>query len=301
MKPRELLIEPRLATIPDTKISDGSAVKTILLQVQNDDSLDARVETGLALARACSAHLSCVHVTPFDAYVGFDSFGGVFVMNDLMRALDGEDAQLRSRVEQELRDEDVSWDYEQVTGRTAWSLAAHAALADLVVVGRNWDPSQFSGPAIAMLGDLLHWTRTPTLIPADEGRPLDPTGTALIAWDGSFQAANAVRASIGLLKIASDVRVVQVDEQKNTDEFPSTRLLQFLSRHGIHAILHVEPKRGRMDHQMITGMLLSHARAVDAAYMVLGAYNHSRFGEYVFGGVTRSLLGASPVPIVLAR
>jgi nucleotide-binding universal stress UspA family protein len=33
----------------------------------------------------------------------------------------------------------------------------------------------------------------------------------------------------------------------------------------------------------------------------MGGYNHSRIGEYIFGGVTRTMLSASPIPIVIAR
>lgn len=279
-----------------------STVKTIVLHVQNDQSLSARVEAGLALARASSAHLSCVHVTPFEAYVAFDNFGGVFVMNDVIKALDEEETDLRSRVEEELRNEDVSWDYTQVTGSIARVIAGHAALADLVVTGRNGHARQFAEPAIGMLGDLLHWSRTPLLIPADEDRPFDPTGTALIAWDGSFQAANAVRSSVGLLKLASSVHVLHILEEEKEEAFPSTRLLEYLSRHGIHAELSViEAGVDVRDQAVISATLMARAKAIDAAYMVMGGYNHSRIGEYIFGGVTRSMLKGAPLPLVIAR
>jgi nucleotide-binding universal stress UspA family protein len=151
-----------------------------------------------------------------------------------------------------------------------------------------------------MLGDLLHWSRTPLLIPGDEGGAFDPLGPALIAWDGSYQAANAVRASLGLLKLAPQVRVLRVEEKK-MEAFPGTKLVEYLSRHGIHADMHVEPISGSTEHQLIAAALLGHSEAMNASYMVLGAYSHSRIGEYVFGGVTRTLLSSSPVALVMAR
>jgi nucleotide-binding universal stress UspA family protein len=33
----------------------------------------------------------------------------------------------------------------------------------------------------------------------------------------------------------------------------------------------------------------------------MGAYSHSRVGEWIFGGVTRALLKDCPVPLVLAH
>jgi nucleotide-binding universal stress UspA family protein len=33
----------------------------------------------------------------------------------------------------------------------------------------------------------------------------------------------------------------------------------------------------------------------------MGGYSHTRIGEYVFGGVTRTLLNDCPVPLVVAH
>jgi nucleotide-binding universal stress UspA family protein len=165
------------------------------------------------------------------------------------------------------------------------------------VTGREPHRTDFAGPTIGLLGELLHRSRTPLFIPADDGAPVDPTGTALIAWDGSYEAANAVRAAVGLLKIASQVRVLQIHE-KEDEAFPGTKLLEYLSRHGIHAELFTESAASK---EFVSDALVAHARAIGAAYLVMGGYNHSRVGEFVFGGVTRSLLKSSPVPLLIAH
>jgi len=38
-----------------------------------------------------------------------------------------------------------------------------------------------------------------------------------------------------------------------------------------------------------------------ASYIVMGGFGHRRFVEAIFGGVTREMLGESPVPLVLAH
>lgn len=279
----------------------GCGVKTVLFHAQDDKSLDARLETALSLARGCGAHLTCLHVTPIEAYVAFDTFGGVFVMNDVIKALDEAEAQLRAKVEAQLGNEDVRWDYAQVTGNIGNKITAFAALADIVVTGRDPHKSDFPGPAIGLLGDLLNMSRTPLLIDGDEDGPFDPTGPALIAWNGSYEAANAVRSAIGLLKAASEVRVLTVNEDK-AGAFPDTRLLAYLSRHDIAAELTQEPAAaGGGDPRGVTDRLVETARKVNAAYLVMGGYGRSRISEYVFGGVTRTLLGACPLPLVIAR
>jgi len=43
------------------------------------------------------------------------------------------------------------------------------------------------------------------------------------------------------------------------------------------------------------------ARAAGAGLIVAGAYGHSRYREWVLGGVTRELLERAPVPLLLAH
>ena len=271
-------------------------MKTILLHVQDEASLQAPLQTALSTARAFNAHLSCLQVTPIEAYVAFDSFGGLFVMSDVLAAIDQRESELKERFEAALSNEDVSWDYAHVTGHVANAVISHAALADVIVSGRASSDDRKSHQAgLALLGDLLHRSRTPLLIPAEDGRSYDPFGPALVAWDGSYEAANAVRASLSLLRQVSDVRVVTVDEQEDKpDAFPSTRLLEYLSRHGIHA----ELRCAAMQRDMVAPALLQEAQEFGAATIVLGSYSHSRIGEYLFGGVTRTLLSSSPVALL---
>jgi nucleotide-binding universal stress UspA family protein len=55
------------------------------------------------------------------------------------------------------------------------------------------------------------------------------------------------------------------------------------------------------DQAVISDTLAARAQALRASYMVMGGYNHSRAGEYVFGGVTRTMLSEGPVPLVMAH
>jgi nucleotide-binding universal stress UspA family protein len=275
--------------------------KSILVHLEDSDSVGVRLETALSLARASSAHLQCLHVTPIEAYVALDSFGTIFVMDDVLKAIGEEEKVLKTAVSEKLRNEDVSWNYVQVTGDVASQVVKHAALADLVVTGREPARTDYVGPTLSFVGDLLRRLRTPLFIPAAGRPPADPTDAALIAWHGSYEAANAVRGAVPLLKLASAVHVVQVTEGKD-EVFPSTTLLEYLSRHGIHADMTFERGDGtRPPHDFVSGALMGRAQAVNAAYVVMGGYSHSRVGEYLFGGVTRTMLAASPLPILISH
>lgn len=278
-----------------------AGVKTILLHVQNDEAIGQTLETALSLARACEAHLDCLHVTPIQAYVAMDSFGGVFVMGDVFKAVEEEEGLIKARLKAELSKEDVSWDYTQTTGDVPSQLIGRAALADLIVTSRQARRTDFQGSTIGILGDLLHRSRTPLFIATDDRKVPDPTGSVLIAWNGSFEAANAVRSAIGLLKLASDVRILRIDEEKD-EAFPSTRLLEYLSRHGIHAELKVETAHpDARDIDFMSARLNAEAERMKAEYIVMGGYSHSRVSEYMFGGLTRSMLAGSSIPLFIAH
>jgi nucleotide-binding universal stress UspA family protein len=294
-------LDRTISTRPEFEPKVDAGIKSILLHVQNDKVFDQTLETALALARACEAHLSCMHVTPIQAYVAFDSFGGVFVMNDVFKAIEEEEGLLKERLEAELSNEDVSWDYTQTTGDVPNQLIGRAALADLVVIGRQPKRTDFQGSTIGMLGDMLHRSRTPLFVAADDGKVPDPTGPVLIAWNGSLEAANAVRAAVGLLKLASDVRILRIDEQKD-EVFPSTALLEYLSRHGIHAELSLATAHpDAMDADFVAAHLTSEAERMKAAYIVMGGYSHTRISEYMFGGLIRLMLTGSKIPLFITH
>ena len=286
---------------PNNRSTRQSTLKSLLFYVQNNAALDSQLQAALSIARSAGAHLSCLHVTPIQAYVAFDNFGGVFVMPDVIEGLEQQEAALRAKIEDQLRDEDVSWNYEQVTGDIIAQIISQASLSDLVVFGREPQRYDFAGPSLSVIGDLLHRTETPLFIPADAAAPIDIAGTAVIAWDGSMEAANAVRASLGLFKLASTIEVIHVAEDKQ-QQFPGTRLLEYLSRHDLHANLTVQdPPAAHSDPAVIAASIVSFARGLDAAYILMGGYSHNRVREWAFGGVTRALLKACPLPLVVTH
>lgn len=274
---------------------------TILFHAQDHDDLERRLDDGLALARASRGHLSCVHVTPAEAYVTFDAFGGVFVMDQVLDSIMDAEAQVRQRCETALANEDVSWDFEQIGGPLVPTLAGRAGLADLLLVSRRKSKSTLGGNPLAVIGDLIQASKTPLFIPGDREAVHDPLAPAVIGWNGSLDAANAVRGALPWLRLTASVRVVSVTESERSDHgsrpFPSTRLLEYLSRHGIHAELDTfqEPR------EMVAPLLMETVGASGAKTVVIGGYGHSRFNEYWFGGVTRDLLEACPVALIVAQ
>ena len=294
MQTAELVMKQSSKPIIEPAIAPAG-IKTILFHVHDDDGLADRMQVALSMARAFGAHLHLLHVTPIEAYTVTDAFS-VFVSPQIMAVLEDESAKLREKLQQQLANEDVNWEYEEMTGEMMRRLIQRAALADLVVAGRQPHEREFGGPSIAFLGDMLHSIRTPLLVVGDETSKIDPFGPAIVAWNGSYEAANALRAAVPLLKIASQVRLVTIDEDKE-QQFPSTAALEYLSRHGVHAEL---SERSRV-RESVEQEILDQAAIDGASYIVMGGYSHNRAGEFLFGGITRSLLKRCSVPLFVAR
>jgi nucleotide-binding universal stress UspA family protein len=274
--------------------SSLNAIKSFLFHVHDDDQLEGRLQTALSLARCCSAHLECLQVIPVEAYATVDAFG-TFVNPEALAMLEEEGAKVRTKIEARLVNEDVAWSYETTREALIPELLKSAALSDLLIIGREPQDRAFGRSGRSLLGEIICNSRTPLCIPGTDAGPFDPFGTAVILWNGSVEAANAIRQSISLIGMASKVRVIRITEDKETI-FPDTNILEYLSRHGVHTQLDT-----RAVHHDFTQDLVEYASVTGASYIVMGGYSHSRAGEFLFGGVTRSLLREFPIPLVMAH
>ncbi len=292
-----VMIQPE-SSHAEAPLSSRGGMKSVLLHVQDDEGLEARLQAALAIVRASGGHLTCLHVTPMSAYAyaGFETYGGAYVLTDLLKQLEEHEAAMRTRIEAQLASEDVAWSYERQTSDPVSALVNSGALADLIVLGRSRHSQSSAYRAMSIFGDILATSHTPLLVYSNDQQRFDPLGPAVVAWNGSFEAANALRAALPLLKQASAVHIVSVDEDKHFD-CPPLGASEYLSRHDVHAEM-IRESKGT---QSVDERLVATATSLGASYLVMGAYGHHRAREFLFGGVTRSLLKECIVPLVLAR
>ena len=121
---------------------------------------------------------------------------------------------------------------------------------------------------------------------------------AMLAWDGSRAAARALHASLRLLETGTRVTVVTVGEPKKTEvEADGLDPKTALERQGLAADWITVPQ-GRGG---IARTLLHHASVLGAGLLVMGAFEHSKFREDIFGGVTHDVMAQTRVPVFLAH
>jgi nucleotide-binding universal stress UspA family protein len=167
------------------------------------------------------------------------------------------------------------------------SLIANARLADLIVTAPPME-STFAGHNLTSLGELVLAAGRPIIDVAD-GATTATLKTICIGWKDTREARRAVADALPLLRLAQDVVALTVTEGDYSEERSSLDdLLGWLKAHGVVARADVLANSdGFID------VLETNAMSRDADLLVIGGYGHSRMREWLFGGVTRSVLSAN--------
>jgi nucleotide-binding universal stress UspA family protein len=120
----------------------------------------------------------------------------------------------------------------------------------------------------------------------------------LICWDGGRQAARAVHDAMPFLHRAKAIDVVAVNEDSATVGEASSEALQtHLARHDLSA----EVQRVTADTANIFNVILSLAADKSTDLIVMGGYGHSKFREFLLGGVTRGIFETLTVPALISH
>jgi nucleotide-binding universal stress UspA family protein len=116
-----------------------------------------------------------------------------------------------------------------------------------------------------------------------------------VAWKNTRESARALGDALPLLKRAQTV-IVGIIEEQPTPTVAGVDVGRLLSRHGVHADIRTAPA------QPDTGAaILDEAWKAEAGLIVMGAYGHSRFREWLLGGATRHVLSNSPIPVLVSH
>jgi nucleotide-binding universal stress UspA family protein len=200
----------------------------------------------------------------------------------------------REALERRLGVEGLAWNWIDTTGNIAARLTEQAGLADLIVV--NLRLASGTVPDMrSIASEVVLRAGKPLLAVPEPSRGVDLMGHAMVAWDGSDEASAALQAAIPLLRLAHRVTIVEIVDGSVTT--PAEEAAAYLSRHNISAAIH--PKHPNVP--SAAREILKLVKLLDADYLVLGAFGHSRLREAIFGGVTRHMLTESPVPLFLAH
>jgi nucleotide-binding universal stress UspA family protein len=263
------------------------AIRKLLLPLTGTEAGEAALATALLIARIWDAHVTALHVR-VDARdvapLAGEGLSGAMI-EEMMSATEKESSDrahaVRSMFERFVAEHQVTVaearpgipgataSFASVTGREEDLVAQQARLADVTVV-----PHPEAGEDISS-SDALH------AVLFDSGRPV-------------LIAPMHAPTSIGK-RICIAWNVTAEGYQRRGPAAPE--LAAYLAMHHVHAdIATFNP----VDRDVGKGLLAAAAH-FGADLMAMGAYSHSRLRQLILGGVTRSVLENSTLPVMMNR
>jgi nucleotide-binding universal stress UspA family protein len=275
-------------------------VKDIVVNLTGDAPQEFAADYAISLARLFDAHIAGIGFI-YEPVIPGTVMGGI--PTDLIEAQREENTQAAkvatNRFEAAARGAGLSAEVRLLDASVAGAADLFGRIArrfDLAVVGQA-RPQEGASEELLIEGALFESGRPVVVVPyvQTQGVTLD---RVLVCWDGSRPATRAIADALPFLRRAKAIDIVAVSgERGKGSELVGTNMARHLARHG----LKVELKRLSAGNVDVPAAITAHATETGADFMVMGGYGHSRLREFILGGVTRTVLTSSTIPVLMSH
>ncbi|MGI9384344.1 MAG: universal stress protein [Methyloligellaceae bacterium] len=303
-------------------------IKDIILHQGPDARSAARLDVAVALAKAHEARIIGVFAKADPEVPRFwlAPMGEKWV-EELRALLQDKVAESESAFGTRMKQEGLAGEWRVMTGLPTEVMSICARYGDLTVIGQsNPDEPTYGGaiPDHVVLG-----SGGPVLLVPYAGDIKAVGRRILVAWNGTREAARAVRDAMPLLRTAETV-IVYVVNPPDDRHLAGAEICAHLARHGVkaeagHAVFGAESdavdpslttvgdfgfqgqgawtlSRHPSVGDIAVGDALLNAVSENAVdLLVMGAYGHSRVRELILGGATRHVLKTMTVPVLMSN
>ncbi len=148
------------------------------------------------------------------------------------------------------------------------------------------------------LGKIALTSGSPCLIVPQGYAGTAHVDTVALAWNGSVEAMRAIHAALPLIKRAKKVLLIHGDRKESFTSVlwrPDLTIEDYLAMHEIV----FERQHFDASGETAGRELLKVAQSAKADLLVMGAYGHTRFSEWMLGGATLYALEHATLPILL--
>ena len=164
---------------------------------------------------------------------------------------------------------------------------------DLVVMGPPEKRAEF--PHMEAHADVVaRNSGKPVLVVPKEYDAARFNGNVLLAWDGKRAASRAMSDVVKLLDSSAKIVVLCIGEKEAMTK-KAAPAMTHLERHGFETELLCEKSR------KVAKTILTIAKDRDVGVLAMGAYEHAKLAEDLFGGVTNTVLKKAKVPVLLSH
>lgn len=278
------------------------AYKSIFLHWDESEPATARFDLAARLASRYGAHVTvlCVGIAPEPPMMMYGGYAVDLVtqnLDDIREATDALAAKARTKLEEAgiLGESRAVVTTASTLARVIGGLTRYA---DLIVVGQPYGAPDEDLLIQVLEGALFDGGSAVLVSP---NKPVHSIGDqAIVAWNASREALAATRAALDFLKESTRTEILLVDPDSgpfSEGPEPGADIALLLARHGVDVTVSRFASAGRP----IGEVLKTHVLDAGADLLVMGAYGHSRFREFVLGGATRTILKDVPVPVLMAH
>ena len=193
---------------------------------------------------------------------------------------------------------DINGDWKAGEGAASELLTWASRYHDLIVVeqtDRRTDELGWDAEEQCVLA-----SGRPTLIVPHQGRFPTVGRRILIAWNGSREAARAIHGALPLIEKADRVDLLLGRSKEvfsSITRYPDLKITDYLRRHNPT----IDARRFDASDADAGAAILKAAAQAQSDLLVMGAYGHSWFREWILGGATLHVLREMRVPVLMAH
>ncbi len=277
--------------------------KTILAVLNDPDTAAGVLETAIMLCNQNNGHLIGLYAeAPEQVFIyapmEVPSASTIAAVQEAARErADKIETMFRARVERE----GISFEWRKFLipgGFSSNGVIDSARSADIVVCGQLDDDTP--GPLRSDIELLIFECGRPVLMVPYIVKAAKPIERALVAWNGSREAARAAFDALPLLSGAKEIEILSVDARDSgsqTADLAGSELAATLTRHGIKVNVNNIVSGGTP----VGSVIENRVSDIGADLLIMGAYTHSRLRERLFGGATNTLLSSMSTLTLMSR
>jgi nucleotide-binding universal stress UspA family protein len=278
------------------------AIKDLCVCVASIEADEPALLLAEQLARRHAAHLSCaaIGVLPMPVF-SYSEYSAADLYQRIVEEGQRANAAFWAAAEARLQRMDLNVELRRLQpggGDIELCAAMQARHADLIVARAPADAAP--QPHMDIIEGALIGGGGPVLVVPLGWRGGTIGQKPLIAWDAGREAARALRDALPLFQPDAHVTVATIDAAPSATGFgdaPGHDVAAHLARHGLKVEVRNEDSLGRSVAQVVKDL----AAALDADLIVMGGYRHARLQQALLGGVTRSLLRETKIPLLLSH
>ena len=285
-------------------------LKSLLVNLDRTRGCASRVDTALALARACDAHLTGLFcVGRLDMTEGWINWPDFRNLPSSAHEQDLEQAAERLRQFSQRATEALVRHATRQTQAPVELIGEHVAADarnhDLTILGQ-YDPDDPPVGGAHVTQHVMLASGGPTVVvpyigPVMDGDEVVVGRRVMIAWDAGREVTRAVHDAMPLLRRAEHVDLLTVAPLKGaTGRKGSSAVEEFtayLGRHDVRVEIHEMDSAGIG----VGATILNRVSDLGTDLLVMGGFGHGHVRELMLGGVTRHMLQHMTVPVLMSH